>query len=100
VVHGTLGQGTPELAALSGPGLQTPDTRLASKEEIYGFFGHLEQELDEAGFFKTDKKKPTMLRNIRNLFMRANLTEQEVKSLRGIVSSLTRTHLKRKGLIE
>ena len=36
----TLGQGTPELAALAGPGLRTPDTRLASKEELYGFFDH------------------------------------------------------------
>jgi tRNA/rRNA methyltransferase len=92
----TLGQQTHELAALDGPGLQMPDTRPATKEELYGFFGHLEQELDEAGFFKTDKKKPTMLRNIRNLFMRAELAEQEIKTLRGVVSSLTRTHLKRK----
>ncbi len=92
----TLGQQTPELAALEGPGLQTPDTRLATKEELNGFIGHLERELDNAGFFKTDDKKPGMLRNIRNLFARASLTEQEVRSLRGIVSSLTRAHEKRK----
>ena len=73
-----------------------PDTRPATKEELYGFFDHLEKELDEAGFFKTDKKKPTMLRNIRNLYGRAELTEQEVRSLRGMISSLTRAHLKRK----
>ncbi|CAN5503704.1 RNA methyltransferase [soil metagenome] len=91
----TLGQETPELAALEGPGLQTPDTRPATKEELFGFFGHLEQELDESGFFKTEDKKPGMIRNIRNLFARAQLTEQEVRSLRGIVSSLTRTHLKK-----
>ncbi len=92
----TLGQQTPELAALDGPGLQTPDTRPATKEEFNGFIGHLEHELDIAGFFKTAAKKPGMLRNIRNLFARASLTEQEVKSLRGIVSSLTRAHEKRK----
>ena len=96
----SLGQGTPELAALHGPGLQTPDTRLATKEELYGFYDHLEEELDEAGFFKTDKKKPTMLRNIRNLYGRAELTEQEVRSLRGMISSLTRAHLKRKEIKE
>ena len=93
---GTLGQETPELAALSGPGLQTPDTRPATKEELYGFFDHLERELDEAGFFKTDDKKPGMMRNIRNLYSRAGLTEQEVRSLRGMVASLTRVHEKRK----
>ena len=92
----TLGQQTAELAALDGPGLQTPDTRPATKEEFNGFIGHLEHELDIAGFFKTEAKKPGMLRNIRNLFARASLTEQEVKSLRGIVSSLTRAHEKRK----
>jgi tRNA/rRNA methyltransferase len=92
----SLGQQTPELAALDGPGLQTPDTRLATKEELYGFFDHLERELDEAGFFKTEKKKPTMRLNLRNMFVRAELTEQEIRSLRGMVSSLTRTHLRGK----
>lgn len=88
----TLGQKTPELPALEGPGLQTPDTRPATKEELFGFFDHLERELDIAGFFKTEDKKPGMMHNIRNLFGRAQLTEQEVRSLRGIVSSLTRAH--------
>ncbi|MEQ1524459.1 MAG: RNA methyltransferase [Aestuariivirga sp.] len=92
----SLGQQTPELAALDGPGLQTPDTRLATKEELYGFFDHLERELDESGFFKTEKKKPTMRLNLRNMFVRAELTEQEIRSLRGMVSSLTRTHLRSK----
>jgi tRNA/rRNA methyltransferase len=92
----SLGQQTPELAALDGPGLQTPDTRLATKEELNGFIEHLERELDIAGFFKTDDKKPGMLRNIRNLYARAALTEQEVRSLRGMVASLTRAHEKRR----
>jgi tRNA/rRNA methyltransferase len=92
----SLGQETPELPALEGPGLQTPDTRPATKEELYGFFEHLEHELDEAGFFKTADKKPGMLRNIRNLYARAELTEQEVRSLRGMVASLTRAHERRK----
>lgn len=93
---GTLGQQTPELPALEGPGLQTPDTRPATKAELYGFFDHLERELDAAGFFKTDDKKPGMLRNIRNLYSRAALTEQEVRSLRGMVASLTRAHERRR----
>jgi tRNA/rRNA methyltransferase len=96
----TLGQQTPELPALAGPGLQTPDTRPATKEELLGFIGQLEAELDAAGFFKTDDKKPGMLRNIRNIFARAALTEQEVRSLRGIVSSLTRTHERRRAARE
>jgi tRNA/rRNA methyltransferase len=92
----SLGQKTPELPALEGPGMQTPDTRPATKEELFGFFDHLEHELDVAGFFKTEAKKPGMMINIRNIFGRAQLMEQEVRSLRGIVSSLTRAHEKRK----
>lgn len=92
----TLGQQTPELPAMKEPGLQTPDTRPATKEELYGFFDHLERELDQAGFFKTADKKPGMMRNIRNLYARAELTEQEVRSLRGMVASLTKAHERRR----
>lgn len=92
----SLGQSTPELAALVGPGLQTADSRLATKEEVHGFLEHLERELDDSGFFKTAEKKPGMMRNIRNIFARRDLTEQEVRSLRGIISSLVRTHLTRR----
>jgi tRNA/rRNA methyltransferase len=92
----TLGQMTPELAALDGPGLKTPDTRPATKEELFGFYGHLEGELEAAGFYKTAGKKPHMIRNMRNLFSRAEATEQEIRSLRGMVASLTRAHDRKK----
>jgi tRNA/rRNA methyltransferase len=92
----SLGQATPELDAIAGPGLQMPDTRIATKEELYGFYDHLEAELDTAGFFKTDKLKPSMMRNLRNLFARATLSEQEVRSMRGVVSSLVRKHLRQR----
>lgn len=88
----SLGQATPELPALEGPGLQMPDTHPASKEELYGFYDHLERELWEAGFFKTTEKRPGMMRNIRNIFARTALSAQEVSTLRGIISSLTRVH--------
>ena len=93
----SLGMATKELPALVGPGLQMTDTRPATKEELYGFYDHLEMELDAAGFFKTDKLKPSMLRNLRNVFARASMSEQEVRSLRGMVSSLVRKHLRKKG---
>jgi tRNA/rRNA methyltransferase len=92
----SLGQATPELPALEGPGLQMPDTHPASKEELYGFYDHLERELWEAGFFKTLEKRPGMMRNIRNIFARTSLSAQEVSTLRGIISSLTRVHELRK----
>jgi tRNA/rRNA methyltransferase len=92
----TLGQETLELPALEGPGMRMPNTELASKDELYGFYQHLEDELAMAGFFKSPDKRPTVMRNIRNMFARGQLSQQEVKSLRGIISSLTRMHLRRK----
>jgi len=65
-----------------------PQTRPATKMELVGFFEHLECELDNCGFLQVKEKRPSMVRNLRNLFQRANLTEQEVRSLRGVVSGL------------
>ena len=65
-------------------------TRPANKEELVGFFEHLEGELDRRGFLKPPEKKPSMIRNLRNMFQRAGLTEQEIRTLRGVVAALTR----------
>ncbi len=66
------------------------DTRPATREELAGFFGHLERELDDCGFLRPVEKRPTMVRNIRNIFLRANLTEQEVRTLRGVIVGLVK----------
>jgi tRNA/rRNA methyltransferase len=92
----SLGQETAELKAHTGPGLKMTDTRPATKDELFGFYGQLEDELVTAGFFKTQEKRPAMMRNIRNIFARSQLSEQEVRSLRGMISSLTRVHLRRR----
>ena len=60
----------------------------ATKEELEGFFGHLIGELDGCGFLRNQQHRPMMVRNIRNMFMRAGLFDQEVRTLRGIVSCL------------
>ena len=61
----------------------------APRAELLAFFQHLEKELEEGGFFKTDDKRSSMIRNIRNMFERADLTEQEVRTLRGMIVALT-----------
>ncbi len=66
------------------------DTRPANKEEMAGLFEHLEDELIACGFLRVKEKRPVMVRNIRNIFQRARLTEQEVRTLRGIVSGLAK----------
>lgn len=60
----------------------------ATKDKLLGFFDHLERELDECGFLRHPEKRPVMVRNIRNLFQRIALTEQEVQTLHGIVHEL------------
>jgi len=65
-------------------------TRPANKEELVGMFEHLESELDACGFLYPPEKRPTMIRNIRNMLGRAGLTEQEIRTLRGIISGLVR----------
>lgn len=62
----------------------------ASRAELVGFFEHLETELDACGFLYPPEKRPRMVQNIRNIFSRAGLSDQEVKTLRGIVAGLTR----------
>jgi tRNA/rRNA methyltransferase len=61
----------------------------AEKAELLGFFQHLESELEAGSFFKTDDKRASVIRNIRNMFERAALTEQEVRTLRGMIVALT-----------
>jgi tRNA/rRNA methyltransferase len=72
-------------------------TRPARKQELQGFFEHLEVELDDTGFLLPLDKRPAMVRNLRNMFQRAALTEQEIRTLRGIVSALTK-HAQRRAI--
>ncbi len=59
----------------------------AAAEALYG---HLEGELEAAGFFHPPEKKPSMARNLRVALGRAALTEQEVATFRGVVTALSR----------
>jgi tRNA/rRNA methyltransferase len=64
------------------------ETRPADKAELFGLFEHLERELDASGFLHVKEKQPVMVRNLRNMFQRMGLTEQEVRTLRGVITSL------------
>lgn len=76
-------------------GDDTPGERLvrgrgkpAPKAELTNFFARLERSLDEVGFFHPPEKRAGMVRNLRNLFQRAELSDAEVRTLHGVVSSL------------
>lgn len=70
---------------------KTPKNRqfkVAPKEELMGFLHQLEEGLDKTGFLRVAEKRPGMVTNIRNMFTKASLTSQEVRTLRGIVNYL------------
>jgi tRNA/rRNA methyltransferase len=55
----------------------------AQREMLLAFFDYLEGKLDENGFFRPATKKPGMRRNLRNIFHRMELTQQDVRTLWG-----------------
>jgi tRNA/rRNA methyltransferase len=62
----------------------------APREELFRLFEHLEAELETGGFLFPPGNRPGMVRNLRAILHRANLTDQEVRTLRGVIVALTR----------
>src|SRR5690349_17283029 len=50
----------------------------ATKGELLKLFEHLEQALDDAGFFTAPDKRPTVVMNLRTMLSRGTLSGQEV----------------------
>jgi tRNA/rRNA methyltransferase len=57
---------------------------------LLGLYEQLEGELDAAGFFHPPEKRPSMVRNLRVALGRARLSEQEVRTFRGVVTALSK----------
>jgi tRNA/rRNA methyltransferase len=60
----------------------------AQREMTLSFFAFLEGKLEDAGFFRPVSKRPVMQRNLRNMFHRMNLTQQDVRTLWGAIVRL------------
>lgn len=65
---------------------------VAPREELIGLFGHLESTLDASGFFTAPDKRPTVINNLRTMLERGKFTSQEIRTLRGVISSIDRRH--------
>ena len=70
--------------------LQTNGTRVATKGDLEAFLTRLIAELDAAGFLHNPPKRPGMIRNLRHWFERGEVTEQELRTLHGEVTELSR----------
>jgi len=62
----------------------------ATRQELVDMFDHLERELDAGGFFFPAAKKETMVRNIRAMILRAGLSDQETRTIRGMIVALVK----------
>jgi len=80
------------------PASQLPlnGTLPATQAELQNFFAHLERELDACGFLRNEEARPHMIRNLRNMWQRAELTEQEIRTLHGMVKELTTLRVPRR----
>ena len=61
---------------------------VAKKSEVNKFLSFIINKLDKKGFLQPDHKRKSMIRNINNIFHRSNLSEQEIRILLGIFSTL------------
>ena len=64
------------------------DSFPADQGEVHGFIKRLEKDLDERKFFRSDDLRATMQRNIQNIFTRSDISDQELRTLHGILSAL------------
>jgi tRNA/rRNA methyltransferase len=62
----------------------------ATRGELVGLFEHLEQELDAAEYLFPPAKRETMVRNIRAMILRSGLTDQQARTIRGMIVALVR----------
>ena len=60
----------------------------AKKSEVNNFLNIIIGSLDKSGFLQPTHKRRSMIRNIKNIFYRINLSEQEIRILLGIFATL------------
>jgi len=61
---------------------------VAKKSEVNKFLNFIIKGLDKKGFLQPNHKRQSMIRNINNIFHRLNLSEQEIRILLGIFTTL------------
>ena len=61
---------------------------IATKSEVNKFLNFIIKGLDKKGFLQPNHKRQSMIRNINNIFHRLNLSEQEIRILLGIFTTL------------
>jgi len=60
----------------------------AAKQQLDAFFADLERELEKVEFFRPEEKRGTMSVNLRNIFQRMQPTQQDIRTLHGVISAI------------
>ena len=66
-------------------------TSIATNQDISSFVNSLEQILNNSGHFKIEEKRESMMQTVKNFFLRATPTKQEINSLYGVIKSLSKS---------
>jgi tRNA/rRNA methyltransferase len=60
----------------------------APRQQLIAFFRNLEHELEKVEFFRPPDKRETMQINLRNIFSRLQLTQQDIQTLHGVIMTI------------
>jgi len=60
----------------------------APKQQLLAFFADLERELERVEFFRPPEKRETMVINLRNIFLRMQATQQDIRTLHGVILAI------------
>jgi tRNA/rRNA methyltransferase len=73
-----------------------------AKQQLDAFFADLERELDKVEFFRPDEKRGVMSVNLRNIFQRIAPSQQDIRTLHGVVTAIAqgRTGPARGGVLD
>lgn len=84
-----------ELGELPARASTTPETPLASIDQLERLFAHLNEFMDEIDYHKG--RPPEMInQRLRRLFLRAQMDEREIKIIRGLLSDAQRLMAQKK----
>jgi len=60
----------------------------AAKQQLDAFFADLDRELQKVEFFRPEEKRGTMQINLHNIFRRMRPTQQDIRTLHGVVTAI------------
>jgi tRNA/rRNA methyltransferase len=60
----------------------------AAKQQFDAFFADLERELEKVEFFRPEEKRATMRINLRNIFTRMMPSQQDLRTLHGVLTAI------------